>query len=157
MFYFKNVCYSIKAKKEARRRKLLLSDVTGDVQRGEILCILGHSGSGKTTLLEILTGRMRSGEVCGEFRLDSKVIEWPNLCQHVSYVEQHPIFIDMFTVKEHLMYEYCLRQASQRLEKDANAAVCEIMDMIGIRHIEDVRIGNRSSKGISGGRWWHGG
>jgi ABC-type Fe3+/spermidine/putrescine transport system ATPase subunit len=38
------------------RNKVALQSVTLDVERGEILCLLGPSGSGKSTLLRIIAG-----------------------------------------------------------------------------------------------------
>src|SRR6201987_1443760 len=38
-----------------------VDDVSLDIRRGEIFCLLGGSGSGKTTLLRILAGFERPG------------------------------------------------------------------------------------------------
>jgi len=50
-----------------------LEDINLDIQRGEILGILGESGSGKSTLARILA-RLESPD-CGNLRLDGKVLQ----------------------------------------------------------------------------------
>lgn len=57
------------AMKRRREQRTVLNDVTLDVGRGEIVCVLGRNGSGKTTLIRILSTLIRpdKGEarICG--------------------------------------------------------------------------------------------
>jgi polar amino acid transport system ATP-binding protein len=51
-----------------------LSDVTLDVQRSEVLCLIGPSGSGKSTLLRCLNFLEQYDE--GEVRMEGQLIGW---------------------------------------------------------------------------------
>ena len=53
-----------------KERKELLQNITGRVNRGEIMALMGPSGSGKTTLLDILADRVSNGEITGDIRIN---------------------------------------------------------------------------------------
>jgi phospholipid/cholesterol/gamma-HCH transport system ATP-binding protein len=52
--------------------KIIIRDVSFDVQRGEIVSILGRSGCGKTTLFKVMTGLIRP--LSGEVQIDGETI-----------------------------------------------------------------------------------
>ena len=51
----------IKCKKEIKRINIL-SEITFDVYRGEIVGIIGKNGSGKSTLLQLICGTLAESE-----------------------------------------------------------------------------------------------
>lgn len=148
---FKDVTHSVPSIQSSTGIKCILADINGELGKGEILGILGHSGCGKTTLLDIVTGRSCHGVTSGEFVLRSKLISWRDLSSSVAYVEQHCLFIDMFTVREQLMYECQLRKAAKAIMHDPNQLVEETLSLLGIDRVSDVQIGKHGKKGISGG------
>lgn len=63
---FQDVKYKVAAKGvKSSTAKCLLQGITGSVNPGEILALMGPSGGGKTTLLNVLSGRakLNSGTV----------------------------------------------------------------------------------------------
>jgi len=62
---FENIRYSIDGKD-------ILSEISFDVEPGEVLCLLGPSGSGKTSLLRIAAGLARANS--GKVKIDERVI-----------------------------------------------------------------------------------
>ena len=67
--------------------KLILSDITFDVQSGEKIAILGANGAGKTTLLHILAGRLEydSGIVSiGDGRTVGMIDQMPSYPEHTT-------------------------------------------------------------------------
>ncbi|SFE82866.1 ABC transporter ATP-binding protein [Alteribacillus iranensis] len=54
----------------------VLKNITFDIQKGEVVSILGESGCGKSTLLNIVGGFVTPDE--GNVYLDGKVVEQPN-------------------------------------------------------------------------------
>lgn len=67
--------------------KLILSDITFDVQSGEKIAILGANGAGKTTLLHILAGRLDydSGIVSiGDGRTVGMIDQMPSYPEHTT-------------------------------------------------------------------------
>ena len=55
------------------QEKVVVNNISMEVQSGEILVIVGESGSGKTTLLNIISGNITPDS--GSLRLDNQVID----------------------------------------------------------------------------------
>lgn len=92
--------------------RTVLSDVSLEVQRGEILGLIGASGAGKTTLLHMLVGFVPSTQ--GEIVFNAparngvkpyNVLENQQLiARHYGFASQHPSFYERLTVLENLKY-----------------------------------------------------
>ena len=85
----------------------VLKDVSLDLKKGEITCILGGSGCGKTTLLKIIAGleKATAGEIITKLQLPGKAVgymsqedsllPWKTAEQNVSFA------MELIGVKDH--------------------------------------------------------
>ncbi|CAG4980741.1 unnamed protein product [Parnassius apollo] len=90
--------------KIARTNIIDLDKVSLNFYKNEITVLIGHNGAGKTTLLSIIAGMLKqsSGNVYVE-GFDT-VLQQANLKRRIGLCPQHNIFINDFTVQEHLMF-----------------------------------------------------
>ncbi len=99
----------------------VLTDISLEIRRGEIVALLGASGGGKSTLLNIISGLLRAdaGEIslqgtpAGEFR------HW----QRIGYLFQEDRLLPWRTVEQnvHFGLENSGLPAAERRERVANA------------------------------------
>jgi ABC-type lipoprotein export system ATPase subunit len=135
--------------------KLILNDLSGEVNPGEMLAILGPSGAGKTTFIEILGGKSKMGTTTGNvtFTAVSPTGERTAISKQprIGYVDQADILPSMLTVHEALLFAARLRLPDSVSEQSKQERVFEVMKQLGILDIKDTRIGNHERRGISGG------
>ncbi len=118
--------------------RLILSDITFDVYRGEVLSLMGMSGSGKTTLLKCLGGLVRptSGAILvgGEDIVRLPESELDRIRLRFGFVFQYAALFDSMTVFENVAFGVQhhrripmaeLRQVVARRLEDVNLAGTE--------------------------------
>jgi len=66
---FQDIIYQVKPSASSRRVRRVLNKISGLVEPGETLAIIGPSGSGKSSLLDILAGKPKSGQVEGTIQI----------------------------------------------------------------------------------------
>ncbi|KAK3036493.1 hypothetical protein RJ639_030507 [Escallonia herrerae] len=127
----------------------ILKDVNCEAKPGEITAIAGPSGAGKTTLLEVLAGIISSRRVSGHVLVNEQRMDATYFRRVSGFVTQEEALFPLLTVEETLMYSARLRLHGG-LNK-ATARVRELLRELGLDHVEGVRIGSESTRGISGG------
>ncbi|CAL1533116.1 unnamed protein product [Lymnaea stagnalis] len=155
-----NVSVKIPAKKSfcggesiPAREKHILTDVSGVVQPGTLVAIMGASGAGKSTLLNILTNRnIKNYIYTGDIRINGWHIG--QCIKGISaYVQQDDLFIGTLTVREQLQFRALLRM-DKRLDRSARLSRVEaVITEMGLIGCANNRIGDAGGgkKGISGG------
>ncbi|VIO91888.1 Uncharacterized protein BM_BM6595 [Brugia malayi] len=99
---------SVTAKKTKR---LLLHDVTGIAQPGQLIALMGASGAGKTTLLNALLHRNVKGlKISGVVKVNGEIVS--------AYIQQQNLFINSLTVYEHLILQAALRLPSSFTKRE---------------------------------------
>jgi zinc transport system ATP-binding protein len=128
---------------------VILDDVSIDVQKGDVLGIVGPNGGGKTTLLNAILGNARL--TSGNVRLFGQDLNRFRDYQRIGYVAQNAIQFDPIfpaTVEEIVSLGCVSRKTlGRRLKKEDREAIKRAMELVGIDSI-----GNRKISNLSGGQ-----
>jgi osmoprotectant transport system ATP-binding protein len=110
--------------------RVLLSDLSLSVQRGEILMLLGPSGSGKTTSLKLINSLLTPSD--GHISVDGRLLkDWDliRLRRHIGYAIQEGGLFPHYTVWENA-------SLVPKLEgwegKRIQSRIREVLDMVGL-------------------------
>ncbi|KAG5956606.1 hypothetical protein E4U58_006523 [Claviceps cyperi] len=133
--------------------KVILSNILGTCNPGEVTAIIGASGAGKTTFLDILARKNKRGSVEGNFFVNGMEVHDSEFKKMVGFVDQEDTMLPTLTVHETILNSALLRlpRSMSRLSKEHR--VLEIERELGIHHIRDSLIGSDkgNGRGISGG------
>ncbi|KAI3761091.1 hypothetical protein L1987_51499 [Smallanthus sonchifolius] len=132
------------------QERTILNGITGMVQPGELLAVLGPSGSGKSTLLNALSGRLPeqcfTGEVLANGRKMTKTV-----LKRTGFVTQDDVLYPHLTVRETLIFCALLRLPKTLSRREKAAVVDSVMAEVGLCKCADTIIGNTFIRGVSGG------
>ena len=114
-------------------------EINLQINKGEILCLLGENGSGKTTLMNMLSGIYQpdSGEIYKEGSLVSIRSPRDAYALGIGMIHQHYHLVDVFTAAQNII----LGMDDQKLDLSAvNDKVKEICDRYGF-HVDPKKKG----------------
>ncbi|KAF9566441.1 hypothetical protein EC968_003752 [Mortierella alpina] len=129
----------------------ILKGISGAASAGVVLAVMGPSGSGKSTLVDILAGKRKDGKVTGQILLNGKQVHESEIRHAVGFVDQEDTLAATQTVYEAVLFSAMLRLPEAMPILRIHERVAEVIEMLGLTHCKDRRIGNVTSRGISGG------
>ncbi|SSD58246.1 related to Probable ATP-dependent permease [Saccharomycodes ludwigii] len=147
---FENIEYYVGKNKKTPGSKVL-NKVSGIVQPGQIMAIMGGSGAGKTTLLDILAMKNKSGTVEGTIRINGQKMDPTEFRKITGFVDQDDHLFPTLTVYETVLNSALLRLPSKMSLKSKHKRVEKVLKELRIFNIKDKLIGNDFERGISGG------
>ncbi len=103
----------------------VLKDISIELNRGELVCLLGVSGGGKTTLFNIISGLLTPDS--GQVLLDGKDIT--NQSGHISYMLQKDLLLPYRTVEDNAALPLLLKGIKK---KEARKQVSPIFSQFGL-------------------------
>lgn len=133
-------------------QKPILRDVSGVVQPGTLLAIMGASGAGKSTLMNVLTNRNLKDYILeGNVKVNGSSIG-RGIKNISAYVQQDDLFISTLTVRETLTFRALLRMDNSIKKKERLDRVEQMIQEMGLSKCANTQIGRTGTKkGISGG------
>ncbi|KAM7507869.1 hypothetical protein LguiA_018322 [Lonicera macranthoides] len=149
---FEDVKYKVVVKgseKESNRDKCILHGISGAVNPGEVLALMGPSGGGKTTLLNLLSGRVRNNS-SGTITYNDKPYN-KSLKRRIGFVLQDDIVFPHLTVKETLTYAALLRLPTSLTKDQKKERAMYVIGELGLERCQNTIIGGAFVRGISGG------
>ena len=105
--------------------KHVLKDVSIELNRGELVCLLGVSGGGKTTLFNIISGLLSPDN--GQVLLDGEDIT--NQSGHISYMLQKDLLLPYRTIEDNAALPLLLKGEKK---KEARKKVSPLFGQFGL-------------------------
>ncbi|MBR9761641.1 ATP-binding cassette domain-containing protein [bacterium] len=127
-----------------------IDSLSFQVNRGQMLCIIGPSGSGKSTLLEILAGQRKPQS--GHVRLNGLSLyeRQRRLSPLISFMPQEDALSAQLSSREHLSHACAIRRPHLAHET-VQRRVSHLLSDLGLDRIAERRVGSADSKSLSGG------
>jgi phospholipid/cholesterol/gamma-HCH transport system ATP-binding protein len=123
--------------------KVIFTDLSLELRRGETTTILGPSGSGKSVMLKILIGLIPMDS--GAIEFDGEDIshigdrEYAEVRRRIAYLFQGAALFDSFSVGENVAYGLREQYWKTMREEEIQARVAQSLELVGLPGIQDMR------------------
>lgn len=129
--------------KKAFGPKVIYSDLSFDVRRGEVITIMGPSGVGKSVLLKMLIGLLSTD--AGSIEFDGQEVTKMNdheltiVRRRIAYLFQGSALFDSLSVGENVAYGLNEQFWNTMSKKDIAARVEQSLEAVGLPGVEGMR------------------
>jgi ABC-type multidrug transport system ATPase subunit len=153
---FADISYTLPPDKKAKKAatngeppvgKTLIHPISGVVEPGRMLAIMGSSGAGKSTLLDLLAARISAKRYSGTVTLNGKTYPPGQFRRHTTYVMQDDALYPLLTVRETFRYAARLRVGDHKGKAHIETLVTETLTLLGLEDCADVSVGDMLHKG----------
>lgn len=133
-----------------RNGDVALDGLSFNVQRGEMVCVMGASGCGKSTLMRMLSGQFPPQH--GEVLLNGRSLygNFESLRRYVSYVPQYDAFDEHLTIEENLDFAAAIR-APHLSRRERLRRIDGKLAELGLNERRASVVGSAQKKTLSGG------
>lgn len=133
--HFSDISYSLGNRK-------ILDGISGSVQPGQLMAIMGASGAGKSTFLDILARKNKRGVVSGRTLVNGREVPDHDFKKVMGFVDQEDTLMSTLTVYETVLYSALLRLPRDMSLEAKKFRTLETLHELGILGIKDSRIGD---------------
>ncbi|KAF7560616.1 hypothetical protein G7046_g3524 [Stylonectria norvegica] len=128
----------------------ILQNVTGSIDRGSLVAVMGGSGAGKSTFVNVLMGKTKhTGGMVSVNNVPGKMQRYKKM---TGYVPQDDIVLPELTVYENIAHSARIRLPRSWEEADIEAHVESVIDCLELSHVHDSLVGSVGKPVISGGQ-----
>jgi len=109
-------------------KKIILKDISLDIESGDIVCLLGPSGSGKTTIIRLLIGAIAADS--GEILFDQIKVPNLKLLKKVGFMPQNDALYDDLSGEDNLKFFaelYGVRKSVQATRMEEMLALVDLL------------------------------
>lgn len=123
-------------------KKVVLRDINLEINKGEVVAIIGQSGYGKSVILKNIMGLMLpdGGSIVFEGEVISsptkKATEFQEVRKKFGMLFQGAALFDSMTVGENIAFP--LREHTNLEEDEINKIITDVLQMVGLKGIEEV-------------------
>lgn len=151
-----NITYApvVRTSHRDSQRQNVLRNVSTTISPYKLSAWMGPSGSGKTSLLSVASNLVNSNDLIKDstIRVNGEAISSASFPKRlVGVVWQDDWLLSNLTVEENVMFAARLKAARGTSDEAVQERVQSTLEELGLWHCRDNRIGNSTSRGVSGG------
>ena len=128
----------------------ILQNITGSINRGSLVAVMGGSGAGKSTFVNVLMGK--TGHTGGSVSVNNRPGKISKYRKVIGYVPQDDIVLPELTVYENISHSARIRLPRSWSESAIEAHINAVIDCLDLSHVRNSMVGTVGKAILSGGQ-----